>query len=348
MFQRSIVPLDGSEYAEQALPVAARLARASKGSLLLLHVVFPSYGDATWPTGLPIPLAWGTVHEEVEEAKRYLAKLATSQVLAGIDVTTEVRIGQPAEAIFARAQANYADLIVMCSHGHTVSKHWMLGSTAQKVAHYSTIPVFILRAGMAPLPSASSTAARSLRIMVALDGSKPSETVLIPAAYLSAVLSAPERGSLLLVRVLRIPTSFEYGQSDSVSKAKAAGALEAKAYLQTLENRLREGDLGKLHLKITTLVVYDPDVARRLIFIAENYPSDDGVFGSDMIALATHGRSGITRWVMGSVAERVLSATFLPLLIVRPQKEQFTTQASDDPVTCIENASDVESDHVGL
>jgi len=327
MFQSSIVPLDGSEYAEQALPVAARLARASGGSLLLLQVIIPYYyGEAAWSAGLPVPLIRGRVEDELEDAKRYLATVAGSAQLAGIDVTTEVRIGQPAEVIFSLAQANQSDLIVIFSHGHTGPKRWMLGSTAQKIARYSTIPVLILRSGMAPLLAPSTVVTRSLRIMVALDGSKLAETVLIPAAHLSATLSAPQRGSLHLVRILRLPTSFEYGQSDNLSKTRAAETLEAKTYLQTIEHRLREGELAQLNLKVTSLVTSDLDVAQRLIFIAENYPSDDGIFGCDMIAMATHGRSGVARWLMGSVAERVLSATFLPLLIVRPQKEAFMAQ----------------------
>jgi nucleotide-binding universal stress UspA family protein len=164
---------------------------------------------------------------------------------------------------------------------------------------------------------------RAVRILVALDGSALAEAVLEPAAYLSAALSAPQPGALHLTEVLHMPTRYEYGQNDSLAKAKQQRMVNAEAYLHTIEQRLREGELGRLNLQVTSSVADDLNIAPTLIGMAENGEHMDevaGFYGCDMVAMATHGRSGLQRWMLGSVTERVLEATRLPLLIMQPQK----------------------------
>ena len=104
---------------------------------------------------------------------------------------------------------------------------------------------------------------------------------------------------------------------------------EAKVYLQTVEQRLQAGDLARLKLRVTSSVLVDTDVAAGLIGTAENNQEMDemGAFNDgDAIAMTTHGRSGLERWVLGSVTERVLGATRLPLLIARPPREATTPE----------------------
>jgi len=99
--------------------------------------------------------------------------------------------------------------------------------------------------------------------------------------------------------------------------------LQAHAYLDAVKHQLREVSLADLKLQITSSVVVDTDVADALMRIAEvseDMEAIEGFKASDVIAIATHGRSGFKRWVMGSVTERTLGTTRLPLLIVRPQK----------------------------
>jgi nucleotide-binding universal stress UspA family protein len=341
MFQRIVVPLDRSERAEEALSVAARLARASGGSLLFVRVVL-SYREAVWATG-EVALMQDTVDEEIAKAERYLETVASSETVAGIDIATEVLTGNPAQMILSTAQGHHADLIVMCSHGYTGVKRWMLGSVAQKMIRHSPIPVLVLRQGVVTPVLPLITEEHALRIMVALDGSTLAETALEPAASLSAALSAPQQGVLHLVRILRLPTTFEYGQSDELARERTKETLEAKTYLSTLEKRIREGELARFNLKVTSSVDYDLDVAQRLMTIAESEPSGDDEVGYDMLALATHGRSGLAHWMMGSVAERVLGATGLPLLIVRPPKEQFMTQEHEKPAKLADREEASES-----
>ena len=182
MFQRIIVPLDGSERARQALPVAARIASESDGSLCLLRVQIP-----------PVHLNWQMetewMHPESREVERRemaseLVRLASSEELEGREVVTEVVEGLPVQTILEQARIYAADLIVLCSHGRSGITRWALGSVAQKVVRHSTIPVLVLRAGY-PI-AFPSPEERAVRVMVALDGSPLAESALLPAERLSA------------------------------------------------------------------------------------------------------------------------------------------------------------------
>jgi nucleotide-binding universal stress UspA family protein len=110
---------------------------------------------------------------------------------------------------------------------------------------------------------------------------------------------------------------------------------EAGAYLRGIEQRLREGELASSQLSITSSVVINTDIAETLIQMAENGEYTDKVgesSGYDVIAMGTHGRGGLQRWVMGSITERVLEATKLPLLIVRPPKADDTTEKAKETI----------------
>ncbi len=324
MFRRMLVPLDGSGRAERAIPVAACLARTFGGSIVFLRVVTS-----------PIEFAWEALEspmrmKEAFDAERasaadYLAHIAASDELSGVTTITDVLDGIPAQVILSAVSSQQADMMVMSSHGYTGFKRWALGSVAQKVVRSSPVPVLVLREGGAELPGGT----RPVRILVALDGSSLAEAALAPAAYLSAALSPPAQGILHLVRVVPLPTRFEYGQNDRLAEARRLGMAEAKVYLQTVEQRLQAGDLASLKLRVTSSVLVDTDVAAGLIGTAENTQEMDemGAFNDcDAIAMTTHGRSGLERWVLGSVAERVLGATRLPLLIARPPREATTPE----------------------
>jgi hypothetical protein len=123
------------------------------------------------------------------------------------------------------------------------------------------------------------------------------------------------------MQVIRLPTDYEYGQMDSVAQARRKALSEAHVYLRMVKQRLRRGELAHLNLQISSSVAVNKDVAQVLMSRAEHEESLEDVEAvkrCDVIALATHGRSGLERWVRGSVTERLLGATKLPLLIVRP------------------------------
>jgi len=133
MFQRILVPLDGSTRAEQALPVAARLAHASSGTIVLLRVVnFPNQFVSY--VALEPMATQAVIDTQLEEAKNYLENLARSNDLINAHAETEVMVGQPAVNILSVVDTRSIDLVVMCSHGYTGMTRWVLGSVAEKVA----------------------------------------------------------------------------------------------------------------------------------------------------------------------------------------------------------------------
>src|SRR5215469_10907917 len=139
MFRRILVPLDGSTRAESAAPVAARLAQASSGSVILLQVVAPPV--STGKFGGPEVYPKGDIDEEQASATEYLKTLAQTSSLGGITTEVQTLVGAVAPAIISATQELHADLVVMCSHGYTGFKRWMLGSVAHKLVPHSPVPV---------------------------------------------------------------------------------------------------------------------------------------------------------------------------------------------------------------
>jgi nucleotide-binding universal stress UspA family protein len=328
MFKRILVPLDGSARAEQALPVAAKLAKASEGSLVLLRVV--SQPVDYWGVLSQDPLTMEQVIEaDLAGADSYMAGVVASADLAGITVKTEVTFGVPASHILATAESQRIDLIVMCSHGRTGFKRWALGSVAHEVVHHSPVPVLVLREGQASSLLSQTAAAHPLRAFVALDGSPLAEAALIPAANLVAAFALPGQRVLHLTHVVKLPAGAS--QEDVVHEVGERALEHIKAYLISVGRRLQEA-LKDLDLSISWSVALDTDIADALIRTVETEEEGketEGLGGYSLIAMSTHGRGGVERWVMGSVTENVLNTTKLPLLIVRPLKvEHGWTSAS--------------------
>jgi nucleotide-binding universal stress UspA family protein len=144
MFKRIIVPLDGSSRAERAIPVAARIARASKGSMILLRVVTIPFeiGSQVIPLS---GISSTTLDDDINTTMNYLATIARRDELDGIGLKMKVLTGSAAQKIQDVIEEEQADLIVMGSHGDTGIKRFMLGSVAQKVARHSSVPVLVLR-----------------------------------------------------------------------------------------------------------------------------------------------------------------------------------------------------------
>jgi nucleotide-binding universal stress UspA family protein len=316
MFQRILIPLDGSTRAERAIPVAARLAHASGGSVILVRVV--SKFSSLWPSVAErTTLAQQVLAADLAEAERYLGGVTTSHELEGIPTESVVRFGPTVSTILAVAAASQADLIVMCSHGYTGITRRIMGSVAEKLAREASVPILVLRE-YGPVPGvAHPGASRTLRALVPLDGSAYAKAALEPAAYLLAALAGPAPGVLHLVRVVQpVTTDIEEG-------GMLTASAKARRYLSATTEHIREGfvapAVAKLNLDVTWSVAVDTYVAETLIRAAENAEATEGdeVFGGcDLIALATHGRDGLQRWVMGSVTEHVLRDTKLPLLVV--------------------------------
>src|SRR5260370_37327887 len=190
MFQRILVPLDGSPLAEQALPIAARIARATGGTVVLLHVapLHVEYGPylAQAPSFSEVVL-----QEELAHAESYLARVANANDFVGIKTEMETIFGIPAQTILTFAHIRKVDLIVMCSHGYTGFKRWAVGSVARKIVQQSAAPVLLLREGSPTSEKLLTGAVRSLRASFALADSSCAMDWLQPLVQSLRALRPP-------------------------------------------------------------------------------------------------------------------------------------------------------------
>jgi nucleotide-binding universal stress UspA family protein len=180
------------------------------------------------------------------------------------------------------------------------------------------------------LPAALSAAHR-LRVLVPLDGSALAEAALEPAAQLIAALAAPAQCDLHLLRVVDLPPAYGSMKSQAhISDSMQQEARqEAQTYVQAMAERLRETTFATCKLQLTSSVAVSTDVAGTISTQAEQTGSSDGY---DVIAIATHGRGGLKRLVMGSVTEHLLGSTKLPLLIVRPQETETKGEEPNETI----------------
>jgi nucleotide-binding universal stress UspA family protein len=319
MFQHILVPLDGSPRAEQALLVAARLARASGGRITLLRVV--DITNTCIPSLSLEPVVVQSIIEgDRDEANSYMEGIAQEEILRDIPTQKFVLVGQVAPVILGAADRYHPDVIVINSHGRTGFSRWMLGSVAEKVAHHATIPVLLLRDSKPMLKGFYPDEELPFRILVPLDGSPLAEAAIAPSIDLAKALAPPHAGALHLAQIV-----MSQDTENSYASEKEAMKEQAKDYLANLVKHLHDRNASKTlieeELAITWSVSIDDDIASGIERVAQGGENivGAGVFGKcQAIAMATHGRSGIQRWTMGSITERVLHTTTFPILIVRP------------------------------
>lgn len=336
MFKRILVPLDRSARAEHALPVAARLARAADSTLILVEIsnTHLEYGPYRDPGTGSAPVV---IDRDDRETLAYLQTVAHSPLIADIATETVIASGPVAMTILELADAHAADLLVMVSHGRTHLARWILGSKTQEVARYAAAPVLALSDGGPSPADIAVGATRPLRVLVPLDGSPLAERALAPTVQLVRSLVPTASAEIHLLRVVDAPgLAGERGASggsrlpaaEMASFTAHAGFDAARTYLAEVATRLRNEMADEAPARITTAVVANQNAAQAIIEIAERasepYLADiEGPF--DVIAMSTHGRGGLERWALGSVMERVLEGTRLPLFVVhatRPSSDR--------------------------
>jgi nucleotide-binding universal stress UspA family protein len=304
MFQHILVPLDGSELAEQALPVAAYIAHHTCGRIVLLECVVPPIELGPYIGREPPLLVQQAIDTDTEMATDYLKRIIQENNLADTETEIKIEYGWPAHCILTVAEQQQSDLIVINSHGRSGLSRWILGSVAQKVIRYAPIPVLVLRDRH--MSEALLNSEHSLRVLIPLDGSPASERVLGPALEMLSSLATQRPGNLHLVHVV-----------DRVSgEAKTPDLTrQASAYLDSIEERLHAQLAQTGNVSIRKSVIAAFDVAGALLDTAETETNAGGA-PCDIIMMSTHGRGGIQHWTLGSITERILHATKLPLLIV--------------------------------
>ena len=141
MFQRLLIPLNGSVFAERALSIAAPIARASGGSIILTRVINKSNGF--WPSMAPQLLARRNMTADLAESEQYLATVSATPELENILTKRIVRFGPTVSTLLTLAALSDVDLIVLCSHNHTDTARQGVGSIAEQLLQKASIPVLI-------------------------------------------------------------------------------------------------------------------------------------------------------------------------------------------------------------
>jgi nucleotide-binding universal stress UspA family protein len=234
----------------------------------------------------------------VQRAERELEATAESLRADGLTVETHVYYDEAARAIVDAAQRQAADLVVMSTHGRGGLGRWVYGSVADRVLRRMAVPVLLVPA----LAEPPRTTDGPLRILVPLDGSPLAEEVLGQVRALAVTRGA----ELLLLRVVEPPVPLEVDGEGYVSLVQRdADLAEAQRYLESVAGRLRAGGV------VATTRALVEEAVPTIVATAADYRAD-------LIAMATHGRSGLARVVLGSVAAGVLHRANTPLLLVRP------------------------------
>lgn len=334
MFERILVPLDGSKGSERAIPVAARIARAGFGSIVFVSVVLPPVEIGTYRVERAVPLKPGAFKRRMAEAADYLARLreAYAGELVGIDTEIDVADGAASPMIYTAASLEGVDLIVLCSHHEGGLKRWVFGSVAQEALRHTPVPVLILNEHGTLPPVADIT--HLLRILVPLDGSALSEAAILPAAQLVASLAAPMEGEVHLFSVVDVPSVYGKLKSHvhitdvAQEEARQEAQREAEEYVRSMKEAC-EANFAGTALTVTSTIAFSTDIAGAIVKEAERAIDGKSAPRYDMIAMATHSRGPLSRLFTGSVTEHVLKTTNLPLLIVRPQSAETSSEGEE-------------------
>jgi nucleotide-binding universal stress UspA family protein len=283
MYERILVPLDGSKLAEQAIPYAEWLARKFNSEVIVITVCLG--GDPLERT-----------------LKEYIERRAEKIQPRGIKARSACIEGEPAASIIDFAGENDVSLIAISTHGRTGVSQWLLGSIANKVVQRSHIPVFLVRSSQ---PAKTPADKELRRILLTLDGSQFSEAI-IPYVEKLAKVTGSEVTLLRVVEPAKLPQLAAYAgrekyEKDFIDKLKK----EAKRYLDK-----KKAALARKGIKVNSALL-EGNADETIL----QYAEDKSV---NLIALTTHGFSGITKWAYGSVASRIIEGSSKPTLLVRP------------------------------
>lgn len=300
-----LVPLDGSLAGEHALPAAIGVARAMGAVLQLAHVV-PTSASSTerqhWLTYLT---------DLAQRIQSQAGVLAEPTVLEDIEHTHHH--GEPgvvasprravAHALAAAAERTGVQLVMMTTHGRSDLSRFWLGSVTEHLIHHAPEPILLVQPGASAPDLAAPLEFR--RILVPLDGSQPAEQTL------ERTIAFGRRWNAAYALIQAIDLQFEEAiatlapvpMSQSEVDTEAA---QSRVYLEQIAQPLRTQGL-----EVTTEVLLGTPLANVIL----NYAAEQHM---DLIAIKTHGRSGFTRLVLGSIADKVLRAAPVPVLLHGP------------------------------
>jgi nucleotide-binding universal stress UspA family protein len=292
-----LATLDGSDQAEAALRFARAIA-AGAAEITVLRVV-PEQETLFDPSGLIVIPAEDEFAEQLDRARgESKASVARFDDQPGIGWNVEAVLGDPAETILRLARERDVDLIVMSSTGKGAFSRLTLGSVADRISRTSPVPVMIVRAASEAMIS---------RIVVPTDGSTLAETAIPAARDLALRTQAP------------IEFIYVVDYSMVVPGGMGAGALTPELHAQLLGDAIAAGQRAvdrAVESVVPAGVAATGKVVRGIpaqTILGETKPGD-------VVVMSSHGRSGFTRWLIGSVAEKLIRAGSSPVLLVPARK----------------------------
>lgn len=297
MYQNILVPLDSSSTAEQILAYLQQLA-VPETTFHLLSVVEPnmySYAFSAQEAAVREKLQM-VLHSDLE---RYLATAAETLRSQGLHVESWLAKGDAAQTIADVAAKINADLIAMTTHGRTGFGRWALGSVADRVIHIAQQPILLVRSKEC-LPEEHALR----RILVPIDGSDRAAEALVQAKMIAKAHDA----ALVVIRVVEPLSHWQQAllneNGASAQHIAEERHKEAQTYLSELCTQLQGENLQVVgHL-------YSGNASDVILESLEREPID-------LVVMSTHGLSGYSRWVYGSVAGKVLHHSPCPLLLIR-------------------------------
>ena len=317
MYDRILVPLDGSALGEEVLPLVRTVARATEAPIELLRVFDPGL--------ISLDLDEPGVDPSEEFASRfssdrefvapayitdYLNRTAEDLRADGFEVSTNVVIGEAAHCIVEEAEGRPDTLIAMCTHGRSGVTRWVMGSVTDKVLQATYNPVLLVREGKHPSEAELET------LVVPLDGSLLAEQALPHVVTMAKALSL----KIVLLRVT--PSAEEYHRYMSATPISAAATVYSAPYeefasaadahsMQYLHGIAEE--LEREHLATVEQVLLRGHAAEVISEVAQEAHRS-------LVVMTSHGRSGLGRWLLGSVTDRVVRHSGEPVLVVRARE----------------------------
>jgi nucleotide-binding universal stress UspA family protein len=302
MFKNVLVPLDGSPLSEAALAYAEALARRTDTSLTLVRAVH-----------VRSPLGDPAIDQQraIMDAEDYLTIHADALAERGINVQIGVPFGgSVASWIVEECDLRAADLIVMATHDRIGPDRWVHGSVAENVVNRSTTPVLLVH-GKETASLAARFASPQPVLIVPLDGSDLAEAALPLANEFARAIKA----RIVLFGVIPRPGQLVAGQAVMTYVAADHAAMEAEAwaYLEASVGRAGAGDVS-----VEPLLRYGEPATEIAALATET--------GATAVVMATHGRTGLVRSILGSVAGGVLHRSEVPVLLIRPADLRLAEQ----------------------
>ena len=322
MYSRMVVPLDGSCLSERVLSYVRQLGLGLSIPVTLMTVVeppTPTIGHSLNPDAHEYE---SKTHLE-DHAASYLEGIASDLRSAGLQVSTATPTGTPAQEIVSEAVRHPESLIAMSGHGRSGAARWWLGSVADRVLHLTNTPLLVVRSE----EEGSGHGERFDKVVLPVDGSALAEQIIPHMTPIARGLGL----SVDLVRVLpawndvfqlAAAPEFYNPSFESMAESMATQAKEeATAYLEQLKQRLLQEGIGSVEAHLLR-----GDPAASIIDVAGETPDR-------LVAMTTHGRSGVGRWVMGSVSDRVVRNSGDPVLLLRSAGEETSPGHSGAPAS---------------